>query len=190
MAHPHNPYPPPPPPPQRGGGGKALPIACGAGLAVGVFVGLLVLRGTGGEAEAGEDATVDAGTVATNDKPADAAPAVKTPDAAPPVDAKPEPKKAVLTFDVDGDIDGLDITVDDNKVDGRSYEIVLGDVDKVKVKVVARARGYHSFRDTLEVSADQTVAVTMRKRGGGGSRPGTGDGSGSGKRPPGGIIDL
>jgi hypothetical protein len=183
MAYPHSPYPPPPPPPSRGGGGKALPIAVGAGLAVGVFVGLLVLRGTGSEAEASDEPSPDAAVVATATPDAPVAVPV---DAAPVPDAKPEPKKAVLTFDVDGP-DEVDITVDDKDVEGKTHEILLGDADKVKVRVVARARGYRHFRDSLEISADQTVEIKMRRRGGGNN---TGTKPGTGKKPPGGIIDL
>jgi hypothetical protein len=180
MAHP---YPPPPPPPRRGGGGKALPIAVGAGLAVGVFLGLILIRGT--DPAGAEDglAAADAGVAA----PMDAAVATaKLPDAAPApvIDAAHEPRKALLTFDVGpGRIDGIKLTVDGQEVSGDRFEIELGDEERREVEIVARAPRYRSFRDKVEVSADRTIDIKMRRRGGG--RP-----SGSTTTRPGGIIDL
>lgn len=188
MAYPHNPYPPPPPPPKTGGGGKALPIACGAGLAVGVFVGLLVIRGTG-EAEAGasdETATPDAAVIAADTTP-DAAPPPAVIDAAPPViDAAPAIRKAKLTFEGINDVDGVDIEIDGVRVEGKTHEIVLGDKKQVEVKVTASARGYRTFRDRVVVTTDQIVEIEMRRR----RRSGGGRDNDTGKKPPGGLIDL
>jgi hypothetical protein len=181
MAHP---YPPPPPPPRRGGGGKALPVAVGAGLAVGVFLGLILIRGT--DPAGAEDglAGVDAGVAASMDA---AVATAKRPDAAPapvPIDASPEPRKAVLTFDVSpGSIDGIKLTVDGQEVSGDRFEIELGDEQRREVEIGASAPRYRRFRDKVEVSADRTVEIKMRRRGGG--RP-----SGGSTTRPGGIIDL
>lgn len=179
---------------RRGGGGKAVPVAVGGGLAIGVFVGLLLIRGTG-EAEAQDEegtevAAVDAGVVA----PDAAAVAATTPDAAPaaPPDAAPV-TSATLRFAVDSSVDGLELTVDGKPVSGDSYEVELGDKDKLQVTVKASAPGYHTFRDKVTVAAGDspTIDVKLRQR----HRP-SGDHHGGsnnnhhGGTRPGGIIDL
>ena len=173
--------------------GRALPVVVACGLAMGVFAGLLIVRGTGeGSGEGGGETTVvsvssgeaaDAGAGGAAPAPADAAPsgaevASAPPDAggaAPPA----RPAVAVLRFDVSPS--GATVLVDGERVEGGSIELPL-EKGVARVRVQVRARGYRSSSQTIEVTGDRTVEIDLKravKRDGNG-RP---DG-------PGGLIDL
>src|SRR5437764_12153583 len=92
----------PPPKPARPGTSKAVPVVVSAGLAVGVFCGLLFGLGTGDTASASSD------PVATSDKKAE--PAVN----------KADDKKA-------GDKKAGDNKAGDNKADDKKVEVKAED---------------------------------------------------------------
>ncbi len=105
-----------------------------------------------------------------------------------PTPVEPEPTSVQLQFDITGLEEGVEatITLDNDVVPGTStgFTIPAGK-QKQRAKVVVRAKGYRAFRKTLNVTADMTVAVEMRKKPSGGS---------GGKKPggtgPGGLLDL
>ncbi len=106
----------------------------------------------------------------------------------PTPDPVPEPTLVDLEFNVTGLEDGVQatITLDDEVVPGSStgFTIAAGKT-KQRAKLVVRAKGYRAFRKTLNVSADMSIDIAMRKKpvgGGSGKKPG-----GSG---PGGLLDL
>src|SRR6185503_21296204 len=103
----YTPFPGPhgPPPLQTGGSrGRALPVMVACGLAMGVFVGLVVVRGTG-EAEGAVTATVNPAPPAKPEAGEAKQPAAEPPPPAPepaPAAEPPaaEPPTALLTFNV------------------------------------------------------------------------------------------
>nr|MBP6632959.1 PEGA domain-containing protein [Kofleriaceae bacterium] len=183
----------------RQGTSKAVPVVVSAGLAVGVFVGLLFGVGTG-KAEDGDEPVAsagsgsgsgsDQGTAAAGD-PAnldrlrsggapdarvvdagiDAVPAV---DAA-TLDAAPTVVTATLTFDV-VPADAV-VTIDGVAVSGGTSAVELAAGKKV-IKLVAKADGYRSYEKTLTVAGDETIAIKLPRRSGGSSGGGK---SGGGK---------
>lgn len=170
-------------------------VACG--LAMGVFVGLVVVRGTG-EAEGSVTATVNPATAADDGKPAgekpaaapSAQPAGDPPPAEPaPGEAKPAPPEpappdtsAVLSFNVTPPT--AVVTVDGSKVADGKAEVKLVE-GKARVRLVARADGYKSYDKSHLVTDDEAISIELVKK----SRRSSSskDGSSSG---PGGLIDL
>jgi hypothetical protein len=206
----YTPYPGPHAPPPRPAGfnrGRALPVMVACGLAMGVFVGLVVVRGTG-EAEGAVTATVTppAPAASSDDKKADDAKADTKPDdakadtkaddakapapAEPPAEppaaaAAPEPPpaadaSAVLSFQVNPP-DAV-VTVDGVKVAGGKLEVKLVD-GKKRVRLVARADGYKSYDRSHLVTDDEAISIELVKR------PRRSSGS-KGPSGPGGLIDL
>ncbi len=176
------------------GSSKTLPIAIGTGLAVGVFVGLLVIRGTGDSA-AGTHASsddIDAAMVTTTGATVDAAPPPVLIDAAAKPDAAVKAVKstATLTFDIeDSDsLEQLEVLVDDVPIEGQRYTVDFDPNDrvaqKVSVRVKVRAKGRQSYRKKIVIDGDQTLAITLKKRPSGGKHPSKPNGHG------GDIIDL
>ncbi len=162
-------------------------VACG--LAMGVFVGLVVVRGTG-EAEGAVTATVtpppdEAKGEAKSDKPPAAEP---TPTPTPPEPAPPEPApapadaSALLTFNVSPK-DAV-VMVDGVKVDGGKTEVKLVE-GKARVRLVARADGYKSYEKSHLVTDDEAISIDLVKK----SRRSSGSGKSS-PSGPGGLIDL
>jgi hypothetical protein len=206
--------------PIRRGTSKAVPVVVSAGLAVGVFCGLLFGVGTGkSEAKA---APPSASNVKKDDDKATAEKAapeglgatttqpVKPPttptgagsatptttaaagSAATPPPTIPEAKKMKLTIKIkpDAAAEGAKITVDGSEITGMTTEIPL---DKKTVKVEVKSSGYRTGDKKLDVTeGDITLEMELSKRPSGGT---------GGVRPPkrpdrppsnsgGGLIDI
>lgn len=177
----------PPPRPQGFSRGRALPVMVACGLAMGVFVGLVVVRGTG-EAEGAVTATVNPPAAdeakKADDKPAaePTAPAAEPTTPPPPVEpAPPADTSALLTFNVTPK-DAV-VTVDGVKVDGGKTEVKLIE-GKARVRLVARADGYRSYDKSHLVTDDEAISIELVKK------PRRPSGSGKGPSGPGGLIDL
>ncbi|MDB4953210.1 MAG: hypothetical protein JWO36_779 [Myxococcales bacterium] len=165
----------------RRGTSKAVPVVVSAGLAVGVFCGLLFGVGTGKDAGAtttsssSSDTKTDA-TDAKKDTPAVKAavtpPATETKTGSgaavaattgtgsaattPAVAKLPDavtPKTVKLTVQIkpDAAASGAKITVDGKEIAGTSVEIPLDANGKKSVKVAATAPGYHSIDQQVEL---------------------------------------
>jgi hypothetical protein len=158
-------------------------VACG--LAMGVFVGLVVVRGTG-EAEGAVTATVtppsadDAKKATGDDKPPAAEPTPAEPSPAPSDPAPAADTSARLTFNVTPK-DAM-VTVDGVKVDGGKTEVKLVE-GKARVRLVARADGYKSYDKSHLVTDDEAISIELVKKSHHSS-------SGKGPSGPGGLIDL
>ena len=161
--------------------GRALPIAVAAGLAMGVFAGLVVVRGTGGSDDGAARTTSAAGAGATHRHPgdagagtvvpaatsdagarltqaglADAAPAAPPPDAAPP-----PPARARVSFTVDPE--GATITADGKPVKGGALDVALGPDGTATVNLTVRAHGYHSLHKSYTVRGDRAIRLELHK---------------------------
>lgn len=213
MVAPQSPYPQSAPPSSGGGTSKIVPVVVSAGLAVGVFAGLLFGLGTGEVAAAGKRsgsatevvssfdvgteeydgsgkvaATPDAGVPAADaGAPADAA--VAATDAAPadaaPPDAAPAIKLATVTFAITPAGVAAKITLDGKPVEGEAQiDISAG---AKSVEVVAKAPGFRDFKKKISIGKDESVPIDLIKRPVG--TPNSGNG---GKRPDnnGGKIDI
>jgi len=155
-------------------------VACG--LAMGVFVGLVVVRGTG-EAEGAVTATV---TPAPPSKQAEAAPAVAAAEPTPPP-AEPPPAAAdptaLLTFNVSPK--NAVVTVDGSEAAEGKAEVSLKE-GKARVRLVAKADGYKSYEKSHLVTGDEAIRIDLVKK----SRRSSSGGSKGGASGPGGLIDL
>jgi hypothetical protein len=178
-------------PPRRKPRSKALPIVVSTGLAVGVFAGLMIIRGTGEEGQGDKDTAAtlplaDAGVAPPDAAPPDAGP---PPDAASPPDAGPP--TATLTFTIEppvAELDGFSLEVDGQPVEGTSHTVTLPfDARNQRVQIVAKASGYYSkrLRETIEPDGEKAVEIKLYKRKSGGD-----DSGGTSSGGPGGIIDL
>lgn len=178
--------------PMRRGTSKVVPVVVSAGLAVGVFCGLLFGLGTGKEEASaatvkkkttgGTDdspgaAPVGLGATAAAPAPGSAAPATAPPPApaAGSAVAKTEPTiktvKLTLAIKPDAAQKGAKIVVDGKEITGNSVEVPA---DKKTVKVAITADGFHSVDKSIDLSGDETsVDVEMLKRGGGGGGAGS-----------------
>jgi hypothetical protein len=186
--------------PMRRGTSKAVPVVVSAGLAVGVFCGLLFGLGTGkDEAVAAtssssssdkkdtktEDkpkavATTAAGSPAET-KPPSAGSAAATTAAATPTASKPPtasvPKTAKLTVHIkpEGAAAAAKIVVDGKDIAGTSVDIPVDATGKKSVKVAVTATGYHSIDQKVDLEGDDTkLDIEMTKRGGQPAAPATG----------------
>jgi len=213
-------------PPQMGGGprmmkqgtSKAVPVVVSAGLAVGVFCGLLFGLGTGGE-----EATAAPATTETKD------PTPKTSEVAEPFQPKPVPDdptptiakvgsaapaggsaapaggsaapaikmtKLIIEIKPDEAAAIAKITVDGKELPATS-DFELGDAAKKKVKVVIKAAGFRDVTHEGDVEGSETkFSLEMQKKpkptGGTLPRPETGNGKKPppGGKKPGGLIDI
>jgi len=170
MSAPHGPYPGSMPPvgmarpygPRAATStrGRALPIAVASGLALGVFAGLFVVRGTadeGGESPA-------AATAPSPDAGAAAPVAAEKPQALDAGAAQPEaaqPTLAVISFTVRPR--RARIFVDGTELEGTSTEVPLQG-GEASIDVVIRSHGRRSHRASYTVTGDQTIDVELRKR--------------------------
>jgi hypothetical protein len=165
-------------------------VACG--LAMGVFVGLVVVRGTGeAEGSSAEQPVAAAETPVVN--PPAQPPQPQTGDVLgdppPPLEVEkppdPEPavEKAVLSFSVTPK--SATVTVDGAKVAKGQTEIKLVE-GKARVRVVVTASGYKGYEKSVLVTGDEKLDIELVKK-----PKKTGGGKGGGKPSgPGGLIDL
>jgi hypothetical protein len=199
------------PRPNRRGAPKIVPVIVSAGLAVGVFCGLLFGLGTGKEEanaatakpKAGvmsDDSAAPEGLGATSALPAPSktapapapapAPAAGSGSAGSATAAAPTIKTVKLTVNVKPDAASKDakIVVDGKEITGTSVDLPA---EKKSVKVSVTSNGFHSYEKTIDLSGDETsFDVEMLKRGGGGAAsPGFGGASHTAptvpKAPPG-----
>ena len=199
--------------PVRRGTSKAVPIVVSAGLAVGVFCGLLFGVGKKSEAVAAgptttekkddKDKAAPAGLGATDPvQPQTAAPpaagsavaaagsAAPTVPTTPPPVAAPKTIKLTVTVKPEGAAKDAKLIIDGQAVDGMTTELP---VDKKSVKVEIKSSGYRSIDKKIDLAGgDTSVEFEMAKRSGGTSTPQV--------RPPkrpdrppsggGGLIDI
>jgi hypothetical protein len=140
--------------------GRALPIAVASGLALGVFAGLFVVRGTGDDADepAATAPSPDAGTA----QPAVAADEpVLAPDAGAAQPEAAEPTVATISFTVKPR--RAHIYVDGTELEGTSTQVPLRG-GEASFDVVIRSHGHRSHRQSYTVTGDQTIDVELRKR--------------------------
>lgn len=213
MVAPQPPY--PQSPLSSSGTSKIVPVVVSAGLAVGVFAGLLFGLGTGEVAASsgkriigsnGEVIAFDVGTeeyegsdkvaVATPDAGVptttpDAGVPTTTPDAgAAPADAGsgsavPAIKLAHIAFVITPPGVTAKITVDGKAVEGDA-EIDISAGAK-NVEVVAKAVGFRDFKKKISVGKDESLTIDMIKRPVG--TPSNGNNGNGGKRNDG-KIDI
>ena len=190
-----------PPRPMKRGVSKAVPVVVSAGLAVGVFCGLLFGVGTGKkEAVAAPSKGTNASKTAKEDTMA-TTPVVATPK---PVTAPkagsnavaangsaagsgagsatamagsaalaPKTTKVVIKVKPDAAASVAKIQIDGKDIEGSSIDVPA---DKKSVKIAVTASGFHSFEPkTYDVSGDDmTIEIELTKRSGGGASPGFG----------------
>lgn len=140
--------------------GRALPIAVASGLALGVFAGLFVVRGTGDEGDeaAATAPSPDAGTA----QPAVAAdgPGQAT-DAGAVQPESAQPTVATISFTVKPR--RAHIFVDGTELEGTSTQVPLRG-GEASFDLVIRSHGHRSHRQSYTVTGDQTIDVELRKR--------------------------
>lgn len=187
---------------------KALPITIAAGVAVGVCLGLLVIRKTEGKGESStpEPAATSATTRAAVGSPAQPAPAVEPPVAvspppaapvpgpaepaapaepaeptqapAAPPAAAPEPTYVMVTVSVTPPEAAAIARVTVDGAPASAEGVRVAADPKKKVRVVVKAKGYATFEKKIVVTEDTAIDAALKK-----ASRGTGSG-------PGGSIDL
>jgi hypothetical protein len=86
------------------------------------------------------------------------------------------PKSASIKFIVNpASAPGLKISVNGSQVSGSSFPLTLGGKPK-KVRVVAKARGYRTWRRAYTIRRNQTIRISLKR-----PKP---------TSSPGGLIDL
>jgi hypothetical protein len=181
-------------PPARRGAPKIVPVIVSAGLAVGVFCGLLFGLGTGKE-EANAAPAPKKGSVMSDDPSAPeglgATPALPVPPKGgsavavapappPPTPAAVEPtiKTIKLTVNVKPEAAAKDakITVDGKEITGNMTELPS---ETKKVKVAVSAAGYQTREASVDVSGEKTDIDMdlLKKSSGGNASPGFGGAS-------------
>src|SRR5262245_58425525 len=181
----YTPFPGPHGPPPRPAGfsrSRALPVMVACGLAMGVFVGLVVVRGTG-EAEGAVTATVTPPADEGQGKKPPAAEPTPPPGEPSPPPAEPVPAdaSALLTFNVLPK--EAVVTVDGVVVDGGKTEVKLVE-GKARVRLIARADGYKSYDKSHLVTDDEAISIELVKKS---HQSSSGK---SGTSGPGALIDL
>jgi hypothetical protein len=147
----------------------------GVGVAVGVFGGLMIIRGTGSSsAEAGNGPEVLNGNGEGGDAPvlgppdAGAAEVVATVqvDAAPAAVTPPRPEKRTVTLRFEVSPRDADIEVDGKAVKNGALALELAADERKQVEVVVEAEGYEPWTKKLAVSTtddEQAVSVELEK---------------------------
>jgi hypothetical protein len=178
----------PMPAPIRHGTSKAVPIVVSAGLAVGVFCGLLFGVGTGKvihaapskgtnvkahDDDAKLEATAPKGLGATTSTPVAAKPAAppQTAQAPTPPPPKLEAKTVKLTVQIKPEAAAKDakISIDGQEISGNSTEVAA---DKKSVKVEVRANGYRTAEKKIELlEGELTLEIEMAKKSSSGGAP-------------------
>ena len=165
---------------------RTLPIIVGVGVAVGVFGGLMIIRGTGSSsADTGSEPPVlegSSGNAENNDKPNDKPdePPVLTPpderpaegvakvegDAASPPVTPPKPEKRTVTLRFEVSPSDADIEVDGKPVKAGALALELAADERKEVEVVVEAEGYEPWTKKVAVSStgdEQAVSVELKK---------------------------
>jgi len=181
--------PPGGPPQMRRGTSRVVPVVVSAGLAVGVFCGLLFGLGTGKEeaSAATSNKTVgeknkDNHTVdvepppsETSQAPLPKAPPTKPPAPAPTVasggSAAPEPAAKTVKLRVvlkpDSAAMLAKVTVDGKDAPEGKLDIDLGDAPKKEVRVAIKAQGFKDLDQKVEIEAGKDTELQLelvRKR--------------------------
>jgi PEGA domain len=191
---------------------RTLPIIVGVGMAVGVFGGLMIIRGTGSPpAIAGTDSEVPEGGDGNDEKTPvllgapDARPpevvATVEVDAAPAQVTPPRPEKRTVTLRFEVSPRGADIEVDGKPVKNGALALDLAAGERKQVEVVVEADGYEPWTKKLAISTtddEQAVSVELEKikrttppvRRPPRQRDDPGRRRDRDRRPGGGIIDL
>lgn len=174
--------------PMRRGTSKAVPIVVSAGLAVGVFCGLLFGVGKQSEAVASAPATGSGAKADPTTGSAAASTATPTPTPTPPTAGsaagsatvaaagsaapatgsaaptvvKPQTIKLTVTIKPDDAADDAKLEIDGKDVDGMIVELPA---DKKSVRVEVKARGYRSVDKKIELAGgDTAIELEMSKR--------------------------
>lgn len=163
-----------PGPMSRRASSRTLPIIAGIGVAVGVFGGLMIIRGTGSSSAAGNPEVVDNGKTGGEGIPVLSPPdagaqkvvATAEVDAAPSAVTPPEPevRKVTLRFDVAPKT--AKIEVDGKAVKNGELVLELAADEKKDVEIEASAQGYEPWSKTVTVATTgttQTVEVELEK---------------------------
>jgi hypothetical protein len=164
--------------------GRALPIVVACGLAMGVFAGLLVVRGTGegqpspvapavasaavpvstaptARAAAAQPASPAESSPAASAPPASEASPSKTPPASPAVAATaPQSAVAVVSFSVKPR--RAHIFVNGEELAGTSADIPLTG-GPATIQVVVRARGHKTYSKSYTVDRDQKIEISLHR---------------------------
>ena len=178
---------PPGLPPRPRGTSRAVPVVVSAGLAIGVFCGLLFGLGTGDPAMATTPPSTANNVKASLEETPPMTPHVATsrPSAAgvtptvattagagsakPPVAAgtvKPAPTRAKIIVELTPStiLPSAKISVDGADVTGGTLELELGDAEKKQVTLVVKAPGFKDHEQKVEVAGDTTVKIELIKR--------------------------
>jgi hypothetical protein len=164
---------------------RTLPIIVGVGVAVGVFGGLMIIRGTGNSsADPGTEPPVlqgSNGNAEDNGKPegkpdepqvptqpdeGTAVAAVEV-DAAPPPVTPPKPEKRTVTLRFQVSPEDADIEVDGKPVKDGALALELAADERKNVEVVVKAEGYEPWTKKVAVSTsgdEQAVEVELAKK--------------------------
>jgi hypothetical protein len=154
--------------PAAAGRGRALPIAVACGLAIGVFAGLVVVRGTGeGEADSAEASRPgavadagDAGAAASPGSPS-APDSPMSPSPAASVAGSPSASgKAVVSFEVRPR--RAHVFVNGAELSGSTADVPLV-AGSASIEVVVKARGHKTHTKTYTVTGDQTIQVSLHR---------------------------
>jgi hypothetical protein len=200
-----------PPRPMKRGVSRAVPVVVSAGLAVGVFCGLLFGLGTGDQtasaepakgnnvhATSGDDTSgaAPAGVGATaalpTRKPGSANPVATATGSAAPAAGAGSGSAAAKTADIAKltiEVEPADaasvakIQIDGKDITGMSIDLPA---DKKSVKVSVTATGYHSIDKKVDVTggSETKVQLELTKRATGTSSPGFGGASTGGNHVP------
>jgi hypothetical protein len=152
---------------------RTLPIIAGIGVAVGVFGGLMIIRGTGNAA--GNPEVVDNGgkpgvdelpVLGPPDAGAQQVVATAEVDAAPKAVTPPDPevRKVTLRFDVAPKT--AKIEVDGKAVKNGELVLELAADEKKEIEIEASAQGYEPWSKTVAVATTgkaQTVEIELEK---------------------------
>lgn len=209
----------PRPPVVRQGTSKAVPVVVSAGLAVGVFCGLLFGLGTGDKdvqaapstgtnavAKTGDpdspppppETKIDQSMVGLANKVDPAAgsgsgSAAGSGSAQPTIPEAPVKPKLTVELSPPEVAATAKITVDGKPLEGMIYEVDLAGADKKEVRVVVKAKDYKEIEQKVVVDNDMTLKLELLKRPSRGkyTPPRTGGSSGGTvKKKPDNQIDI
>jgi hypothetical protein len=162
-------------PMSRRASSRTLPIIAGIGVAVGVFGGLMIIRGTGDSSAAGNPEVTENGekpeggeapVLTSPDAAAAAVVATAEVDAAPKAVTPPEPETRKLSLRFDVAPKTAKIAVDGKTVKNGELTLELAADEKKEVEIEATAEGYEPWSKTVAVATTgttQTVDIELEK---------------------------